>query len=123
MLVYRTEGYEDETTTFMARILAGDGNAAEIADVSTCTYKVYSQADGTETGTGSVTVATSFFDTLQTDARWTFDTTGYNFRFDVGPTAFPDGGRAYRVEFKVTFSDAAVRWIAFEHFAEAVQTS
>ena len=41
------------------------------------------------------------FDTLQTDGRWSLDSTGYNFRHDIGTTTFTTGGE-YVIQYTVT---------------------
>ena len=40
--------------------------------------------------------------TYQTDARWSYDATGYNFRYACVSSIFADGDATYRVEFKFT---------------------
>lgn len=94
--------WEDDSLTMMARVLAHDGEPAVVADYTSITYAVH-DADGNQiiAPTG-LTPADVAFDTLQTDARWGQDETGYNFRFTLGPTAFPDGGKTYFVEVLVT---------------------
>lgn len=45
------------------------------------------------------------FDTLQTDAAWTVDATGYNFRHDLGGSGgepFPRAGACYQVRYELT---------------------
>ena len=73
------------------------------ADVSTITYSIYPTDSTTaHTTATSLTVATVIFDTLQTDARWTKDITGYNWRHDVAATVLVDPTKDYQIEYKVT---------------------
>ena len=103
--------------------IAGEGYPALQANLSTITYAVYDMADPTTaTASGSVTIASAIYDTLQTNPVWT-DATGYNFLHTIGPTAFPTGGHVYQAEYKITYSGGAVGWIKITGTAEAVQTS
>ena len=91
--------WEDSGASLMARITGNDATNIQQADVTTIAYTVSSLATdadtgvvtGTETATGTLTVSSVVFDTLQTDARWTLDSTGYNFRWDVPASIFATG--------------------------------
>lgn len=76
--------FEKGSLYLMARFKNPAAAIAVAADIGTITLKVLkkktSELVGTQT---SLTVASVVFDTLQTDARWTADTTGYNFRHAV----------------------------------------
>ncbi len=97
--------------TCMARVKDGDDANITQAGTSTITYSVFSLgASGVRsvvTGHdgGSVSVATSVFNTLQTDdSRWDRDTTGYNFlhTIDISSNeAFTTTGK-YLVEYLIT---------------------
>lgn len=98
--------WEDSGVSLMARVLVGDGTAMQQADISSIAYSVYNEADTTSaTSTGTLTVATVVFDALQTDARWTKDATGYNFRWDVPASILATGGATYR--FEIAFTPAS----------------
>jgi hypothetical protein len=89
-----------------------DGAAMVQADLGTIEYAVIN--DSTKeviTALTSLTVANVVFDTLQTDARWTKDNTGYNFRHDVGHTIMTDPDISYRLEYKVTLSGGSEFWL------------
>ncbi len=94
--------FEDGASSFMARVAVGSGVNMVQADIETISCAVF-DAIGTLAAEPTVTVSTSVFDTLQTDARWVpdIDSTGYNFRFDMASTTFTTGGR-YQVEFMFT---------------------
>lgn len=99
--------FEDSAAICMARVLGNAGTAITQADIDSITCKVYDLADtASAVDEPTVTVSNAVFDALQTsDPRWTEDDTGYNFLFVVPATAFPEGGKEYRVEFK--FSPAS----------------
>lgn len=98
--------YEGAGFRWMARITGGDGNNIAQADVSSIAFSVYDLADtSAASATGTLAVASVVFDALQTDSRWTVDSTGYNFAWDVAYTIFADGDTTYRLE--VTFSPAS----------------
>jgi len=101
------------TATLMARLVGWNGAAITQADVSAVTYTVYAvgakdpaerTADEDHEGV-PLTVAAVVYDELQTDAVWTADATGYNFRHTVpitGNPAFADPQRQYVVEYTLT---------------------
>jgi len=121
-VVIRGSAYEDGGASIMARITGTDGANITQADVSTITCTVY-DSSGTSVATPTVTVATSVFDTLQTDSRWSVDTTGYNFRFDVAATVMSSGNETYRYEFKFTPASGEVYWVVAEIYCYPVSTS
>lgn len=99
--------FEDSGVSLMARIQGNDAANVQQADITSIKRSVY---DG-ETIIGldvTLTLVDVVFDTLQTDARWTFDSTGYNFKDDVVATVFPVGDKVYRVEYKFTPASGAV---------------
>jgi len=89
--------------TFLARLRGDDGQLITQASLSGVTVDVWdrSNSDVSVLST-AVTVTTSVFDTLQTDPRWTADTTGYNFRYDMADTVLSQDNHKYRVEFWFT---------------------
>lgn len=98
--------YEGSGVRWMARVTGGNGANIVQADVSSIAFSVYDLADtDAATATGALSVASVVFDSLQTDARWTVDSIGYNFAWDMAYTIFEDGGTTYRVE--VTFTPAS----------------
>ena len=105
--------FKKGTATLMARIRGDDAEDIVRADVSTITYSIYqldeNDPDARAAVTGhedaSVTVNSVVFDTLQTDDRWTADSTGYNFRHTIPIStyeAFAAAGVHYLVEYTVT---------------------
>lgn len=101
------------TVTLMARIVGVDAVNIIRADIASIQYSIYllddRDADARTSVAGhtdvSLTVADVVFDSLQTDALWTVDTTGYNFRHvpDVSTdAAFAIAGRRYLVEYRLT---------------------
>lgn len=84
----------------MSRVYGAAATAILQADLSSIALYVYDRTTQEQVGvTLALTVSAVIFDTLQTDARWTKDATGYNFRTTIsGATYFPDGDTSYRVE-------------------------
>ena len=113
--------FKNSTGQLMARVV-GDANAAVAqADIASIVYSVYTldpdDPDDQEVIDGhedvALTVADVVFDSLQTDSRWTVDSTGYNFRFEIDVSsdeAFPVRGDVYlvRAELKPTSGQVIV---------------
>lgn len=74
--------------TLMARLLGNLGTPITIATVASIAWKVSDLTTGLAVASGTFTVATTVFDSLQMDSRWTLDNAnalgpdqryGYNF--------------------------------------------
>jgi hypothetical protein len=120
--IIRGTAYEDGGCSIMARITGPDGENIVQADISTITCAVFTRA-GAAAGTPAIVVATSVFDTLQTDSRWTVDNTGYNFRHDVAASILATGDEAYRFEYLFTPSSGEVFWVVAVVGASPVRSS
>jgi hypothetical protein len=119
--------WEDGGATCLSRVTNVSGSAITQATVSTISRKVFNITPGyatpdTALSTSSLTVSSVVFDTLQTDARWTKDDTGYNFRDSPAYTIFTTAG-LYRVEYLFTPSSGDPFFVVFELHAQAVRTS
>lgn len=113
--IHEAEFFEDSGGSLMARIIGPDATVLTTTKVTGITYSVYDTAAPTTAivGGSTLTVATVVFDTMQTDARWDRDATGYNFRYDVQSSELPNGKKKYRFEFKfdpVSGQDFHVAW-------------
>lgn len=116
--------FEDTTVKFLARLMVDASNvltAAVQADFSAITYAVYSGE--TSIGTGTLTVSSVIYNSLQTGSIWTVDSTGFNFKATLAASLFPTGNTTYTVEFKHTLADASVFWSVFEVRTHAIATS
>jgi len=114
--------WEDGGATLMARILDNDGSAAQQGDISSISRDVWDLDTSTTSAvdTSAVAVATSIYDTLQTDSRWTEDSTGYNFLDTVAAALLANGNHRYRVEYKFTPASGQVYWAVFSLWVEGV---
>ena len=134
----RVKWREDGSCTTLARMtardatgewtgVAGEGNWLKQADLSAITCAIFdldSATPSTALSTPTVTIATAIQDTPVTNGKiWAEDSIGYNFLHDLAATAFPTGGRNYRVEYKFTTTGSAVSWAVFEGPASEVRTS
>ena len=99
--------YEDSAFVLLARVEIDGANATQ-STVSAITWKAFDVTDpDTVYDSGTLTVSSVVFDTLQTDGRWSEDWTGYNFRHEVAATVFATPDKRYRIEHKVTTSGGA----------------
>ena len=105
--------FKGGSATLLARVVGSDAAAIVQADIASISFSVYllddQDADSRTAVTGHTDVSPNVndivFNTLQTDALWTVDETGYNFRhvLDVSEhQAFAIAGRRYLVEFELT---------------------
>ncbi len=114
--------FEDGGASLMARVVGNAGANIVQADITSIARNVY-VGSTLSVGPTAMTVATVVFDTLQTDARWGEDSTGYNFRDDVAAAVFADGDTIYRVEYKFTPASGEVFWVIFDCLTVNVRTS
>ena len=119
----RASIWEDSGVFLAARILGNDGAYLTQATTSSITYLVHDITAGADITSGSLTVSSVIFDALQTDDRWTEDTTGYNFGYAAAASSFATPDHTYRVEFKFTPTSGQVFWVVFELIANALYTS
>ena len=100
--------YQGSTVSLMARVEA-DGVLINRAAVASIAYQVFDLCDTAEpVASGSVAVADSVYDELQTDDRWSEDSVGYNFRHDVPGSVQSVGDSICRYEYRVTLVSGAV---------------
>lgn len=91
--------WEDTGCQYMARIVGNDAAYITQAAITAITRKIYQLPDRTLVATDSLVVANVVYDSLQTDARWTKDSTGYNFRDPLDAADFASGDALYRIEY------------------------
>ncbi len=104
--------YEDGGASVMARVIGNAGTAITQASLSSISYKVFDLATGeTALQSGVLTISAVVFDALQTDARWTADSTGYNFLHACPASWFTDANHQYRIEYKFTPASGEVCWV------------
>lgn len=95
--------WEDGDAACMARVTLNGSNITQ-STISSISRKVFDLDSATPTTAISTTtpaVASTVFNTLQTDGRWTVDAIGYNFRDTIAASVITDAHR-YRVEYVVT---------------------
>lgn len=95
--------------TLMARVLGNNAQAITKASLSALVGKATNLITGTQVSL-TVSAASNVFDTLQTDAYWTEDATGYNFRALV-PAAAIGAAVRYRCDFTFTPADESGSWV------------
>lgn len=115
--------YEDTGLECMARIQSSSATYIGQATTSAITLAVFKNANTTATYTASLTVADVIYGTLQTDARWSLDSTGYNFRYSVVASVFDTGDATYRLEFKFTPTTGSQYFVIYEIDTVEVFTS
>lgn len=100
----------------LARLTGDDGDPIVQSDVSSAAYEVWDINDTPAirvTAATSLTVANVVYNTLQTDARWTKDDTGYNFAMVLPADSVPDAHK-YRVDVQITPAAGQVFFAKFE---------
>lgn len=100
-IIITGEIFEDGGGIVLAHVANRDGVDITQAALTGITCTVFDESLGSETPIAEpvITVADVVFDTLQTDNRWTKNTTGYNFAHDLVAGTFTVGDRMYRGEY------------------------
>ena len=108
----------------MARVAGADGANITQASISTITVTIFNRITKVEIiAQASLTVADVIFDTLQKDARWTLDSTGYNFRHVVAAASLAEPSIIHAVEYKFTPTSGQVFWVVFDLTTRGIITS
>jgi len=108
-----SQAFRDDTLALVARVYDHAGTLVTQAAIESIAYSAYllddNDADARMAITGHADVpldaADVIFDTLQNDALWTADSTGYNFRHTPDNSEneiFAVAGRRYLVEYTIT---------------------
>ncbi len=106
---------EDGGATLLARIVGNDAANINQASISAITYQVFTKGATVDRAVGSpLNKTVVIFDALQTDAVWTVDTTGYNFKYAAVPAEFPTGNEVSVFEFKFTPTSGEVFFVLYE---------
>lgn len=125
--ILKATTWEDGDVTEMARVQIDGSNIAQsdIASIERKIFNINSSTPETALFTDTITVSDAVFDSLQTDARWDVDSTGYNFRDRIPGSKFASGAVTYRVEYWFTGSSTPAELfpIVYEHPARAVFSS
>lgn len=122
--VFCGEAFEDGGATLLARVQGWNAIDIVQSDISSIQYAVTDRTSGASViAATSLTVADVVFNTLQTDARWSVDAEGYNFRHTVPASALPTGDHVYRVEYKFTPAAGEVFFLAFDITALGIYMS
>ena len=104
--IHSSTAFEDSGHSVMARVTGNDAANITQSDITSIAYTVHDLKTGEQTVTGGTLAKTTVvFDSLQTDARWTADSTGYNFRYDIPASELPNGDREYK--FEIVFTPAS----------------
>ena len=122
----RGELWEDSTGYVLARVVGGDGEPLDEADVSSIARKIFNIDSSTTTPVdeSDLSVADTIYDELQTGEDWgDEDATGYNFKDTIAATIPIVGGNWYVVEYKLTLADGTTVIVAGKFPAKSIFSS
>ena len=87
----------------------------DITDGSTTKTASYnSNGSSSHSADGNLAKATATKSALVNDGYWTVDSTGYNFIHTVSGSLFTEGGRRYRLEYRITTSNDGTLFVVTE---------
>lgn len=114
--------WENTSPACAARITDVAGDPITQATTASINYEVRDKSNPkVVTGSGTVIVSSSVFDTYQTPESWNVDSIGYNFMHRPPPSCFKLGGRVYAVEYKFTPAAGDAYYVIFEIHTREVQ--
>jgi hypothetical protein len=102
MIPIKAQIIANSTATLVARVQDTLGNNLLQSTTTSIVVNVFDLIAETQTYTGSQTIASVVFNTLQVDGRWSQDNTGYNVAIPLAGSCFPAGGTTYRAEVNIT---------------------
>jgi hypothetical protein len=106
---------ENTSVVCLARVRASSGSYLTQATTTSLTVKVFNLNDRSQSGATQTPSKTScVFDTLQTDARWSEDSTGYNLAVPITADYLTDGNIVYQVECKLVTTDSMPFYILWQ---------
>lgn len=115
--------YEDSTFALMSRFEVDGANGVQ-ADCVSIQMKAWKATDFDDTVLdAALTVSSVVFDSLQTDGRWTRDSTGYNFRYDVADTICTVAGALYLFEAVIETSGGSLPPLTWEVTCKETRSS
>lgn len=98
--VFGVEAFQLVGPTFLARLKGQAAANVTQASIATLTYAVTDMVTGLAVvASTALTISSVIYDTLQTDARWMRDSTGYNFAHDLAGSALPNDSQSYMLEY------------------------
>lgn len=118
--------WQGAPTPLLARIRSVNGSYLTQASLSSITYAVFNLTGNTPStvlSSGTLTISSVVFDSLQTDARWTTDSVGYNFRVTIPGSAFALAATLYRVEVTFTDTDSQKFRVVFQPKTQPIMTT
>ena len=104
-----------------SRLIGLDGNPLTQATTSTITYVIHVATSASSSFTGTLTVASVIFDSLQTsgdDARWGGGDDGFNFRWSIAASLAPTAGVTFRYRVKITATDGSIFYVVRDRKAK-----
>jgi|TARA_Y100000310_G_scaffold89033_1_gene86157 hypothetical protein len=106
--------WEGTTPKLMARVVGAAATNITQASVDSISKIVVLNRDGsTVVAADDITVSEVVYNTLQTDATWTKDETGYNFAHALAITDIPDGDDVYVIQYQLTDTASKVSVVEF----------
>lgn len=115
--IYRTPPIiPGESIPLLCRLKDTSGSYATQSTFSGIVLDIYDVDDPDNLVVPQVTlvVASTVYNTLQTDSRWTVDNTGYNFAYATLSTHTPRPDTQYRLKFTCTQTDGRQLKFVFE---------
>lgn len=103
----RATVWQGTACVLLGRLVNLAGQYVTQASISGISYKVVDlkQVPAAVVNAGIFTISSVIFDVLQTDGRWTVDSTGYNVAMLMPGSNFPNAATTYRVQVTFTQTD------------------